>query len=83
MNQSGIGFEDAVTYRKKQGFNSVSMIACFPNWEADENANTMPTQMGYFYGRLGEIRLFRKRRQLTSKDMRTKAEQTFRDVSTA
>jgi len=22
-------------YRKKQGFNSVSMISCFPNWESD------------------------------------------------
>jgi len=31
----GIGFEDAVMYRKKQGFNSVSMISCFPNWESD------------------------------------------------
>ena len=31
----GMGFEDAVMYRKKQGFNSVSMISCFPNWEAD------------------------------------------------
>ena len=33
----GIGFEDAVAYRKSQGFNSVSMIACFPNWESDCN----------------------------------------------
>ncbi|OGU47745.1 MAG: hypothetical protein A2000_15980 [Ignavibacteria bacterium GWB2_36_8] len=31
----GIGFEDAVMFRKKQGFNSVSMISCFPNWESD------------------------------------------------
>lgn len=36
----GIGFEDAVMYRKKQGFNSVSMIAAFPNWEADCNPST-------------------------------------------
>lgn len=36
----GIGFEDAVIYRKTQGFNSVSMISCFPNWEADENPST-------------------------------------------
>lgn len=31
----GMGFEDAVMFRKKQGFNSVSMISCFPNWESD------------------------------------------------
>ncbi|MFZ1291377.1 MAG: DUF5060 domain-containing protein [Melioribacteraceae bacterium] len=31
----GIGFEDAVMFRKKQGFNSVSMISCFPNWDSD------------------------------------------------
>ena len=36
----GIGFEDAVNFRKNQGFNSVSMIACFPNWEADLNPST-------------------------------------------
>ena len=31
----GMGFEDAVMYRKQQGFNSVSMISCFPNWDSD------------------------------------------------
>lgn len=36
----GIGFEDAIHYRKAQGFNSVSMIAAFPNWEADLNPST-------------------------------------------
>jgi hypothetical protein len=36
----GIGFEDAVMYRKKQGFNSVSMISCFPNWDSDINPST-------------------------------------------
>jgi hypothetical protein len=36
----GMGFEDAVMYRKKQGFNSVSMISCFPNWEADTHPGT-------------------------------------------
>lgn len=36
----GIGFEDAVIYRKKQGFNSVSMIASFPNWESDYHPST-------------------------------------------
>jgi hypothetical protein len=44
----GIGFEDAVAYRKSQGFNSVSMIACFPNWEADSNAATYADSTGLF-----------------------------------
>ena len=44
----GMGFEDAVNYRKKQGFNSVSMIACFPNWEADCNPATYADSNGIY-----------------------------------
>jgi hypothetical protein len=44
----GIGFEDAVIFRKGQGFNSVSMIASFPNWEADGNANTYADANGIY-----------------------------------
>jgi hypothetical protein len=44
----GIGFEDAVAYRKKQGFNSVSMIAGFPNWEADYNPSTYADSNGVY-----------------------------------
>jgi hypothetical protein len=67
----GIGFEDAVTYRKKQGFNSVSMIACFPNWEADENANTYADSNGIFVRNAWEkFGYFVKDGQMTSKDMR-------------
>ncbi|MDT0651507.1 DUF5060 domain-containing protein [Autumnicola edwardsiae] len=44
----GIGFEDAVNYRKNQGFNSVSMIAAFPNWEADRNPSTYADENGIF-----------------------------------
>jgi len=44
----GIGFEDAVNYRKNQGFNSVSMIAAFPNWEADLNPSTYADENGVF-----------------------------------
>ncbi|MBN2349485.1 MAG: DUF4038 domain-containing protein [Bacteroidales bacterium] len=44
----GIGFEDAVNYRKNQGFNSVSMISCFPNWESDLNAATYADSTGLF-----------------------------------
>lgn len=44
----GIGFEDAVIYRKKQGFNSVSMISCFPNWESDMNPSTYTNSDGIY-----------------------------------
>lgn len=44
----GIGFEDAVQYRKRQGFNSVSMIAAFPNWEADLNPSTFADENGIY-----------------------------------
>ena len=53
----GIGFEDAIRYRKNQGFNSVSMIAAFPNWEADVNPSTYADENGIYSQRLGEIRL--------------------------
>lgn len=45
---AGIGFEDAVVYRRKQGFNSVSMIAAFPNWEADIHPSTYADDNGIF-----------------------------------
>lgn len=67
----GIGFEDAVLYRKRQGFNSVSMIACFPNWEADENANTYADENGIYLRNAWEKSgYFSVDGQLTSKDMR-------------
>lgn len=44
----GIGFEDAVMYRKKQGFNSVSMIAAFPNWESDIHPSTYADSNGIY-----------------------------------
>lgn len=44
----GIGFEDAIQYRKNQGFNSVSMISSFPNWEADLNPSTYADENGIF-----------------------------------
>ncbi len=36
----GIGFEEAIAYRKSQGFNSISFIAAFPNWAADAHGAT-------------------------------------------
>lgn len=44
----GVGFEDAINYRKNQGFNSVSMIAAFPNWEADMNPSTYADKNGVY-----------------------------------
>lgn len=44
----GIGFEDAINFRKNQGFNSVSMIAAFPNWEADKNPSTYADASGVY-----------------------------------
>lgn len=32
----GLSFENVVEYRKKQGYNSLAMIACYPNWAVDE-----------------------------------------------
>ena len=44
----GIGFEDAVMYRKGMGFNSVSMISCFPNWDSDTHPSTYADSNGIF-----------------------------------
>ena len=67
----GIGFEDAVTYRKNQGFNSVSMISCFHNWEADGNANTYADENGIFVRNAWEKFDYPVgKNQVTAKDMR-------------
>lgn len=44
----GISFEEAVAYRKGQGYNSVSFIAAFPNWDADQYGATYANQDGIF-----------------------------------
>ncbi len=35
----GIGFEELVSVLKRRGYNSMNMIACYPNWALDEHAN--------------------------------------------
>jgi hypothetical protein len=45
---SGISFEEAVAWRKKQGFNSISFIAAFPNWDADEHGATFANRDGVY-----------------------------------
>jgi hypothetical protein len=44
----GISFEEAVAYRKRQGYNSVSLIAAFPNWSADQYGATYANRDGVF-----------------------------------
>lgn len=44
----GISFEEAVAYRKRQGFNSVSFVAAFPNWAADHRGATYANKDGVF-----------------------------------
>ena len=67
----GMGFEDAVNYRKNQGFNSVSMIACFPNWESDYNASTYADSNGIYLRNAWEkFGYYTKDGKLTAKDMR-------------
>ena len=67
----GIGFEDAVSYRKRQGFNSVSMIACFPNWESDCKPSTYADKNGIYLRNAWEkFGYYTEEGKLTSKDMR-------------
>jgi hypothetical protein len=44
----GISFEEAVSWRKRQGFNSISFIAAFPNWAADQHGATYGNRDGVF-----------------------------------
>lgn len=44
----GISFEEAVAWRKRQGYNSVSFISAFPNWAADEHGATYANKDGVY-----------------------------------
>ena len=44
----GISFEEAVAFRKRQGYNSVSFIAAFPSWNADQYGATYANEDGVF-----------------------------------
>jgi hypothetical protein len=44
----GISFEEAVAWRKRQGFNSISFISAFPNWAADEHGATYANRDGIY-----------------------------------
>ena len=45
----GVTFQQAVAYRKRQGFNSVSMIAAFPTWASDQYPATYADSNGVFF----------------------------------
>jgi hypothetical protein len=47
--EPGVRFQDAVALRKRQGFNSVSMIAAFPTWASDQYPSTYADRKGVFY----------------------------------
>ncbi len=67
----GIGFEDAVAYRKRQGYNSVSMIACFPNWESDCYPSTYADSNGIYLRNAWEkFGYYTQEGKLTAKNMR-------------
>ncbi len=67
----GIGFEDAVAYRKRQGYNSVSMIASFPNWESDCNPSTYADKNGIYLRNAWEkFDYYVDEGNLTAKNMR-------------
>ncbi|HDS08535.1 MAG TPA: DUF4038 domain-containing protein [Bacteroides sp.] len=67
----GIGFEDAVAFRKRQGFNSISMIAAFPNWECDKHQATYADSAGIYLRNAWEKFGYQvEGGELTSKDMR-------------
>ncbi len=44
----GISFEEAIAWRKRQGFNSISFIAAFPNWAADHRGATFANKDGVY-----------------------------------
>jgi hypothetical protein len=44
----GISFEEAVAYRRRQGFNSISLISAFPNWDADSHGATFANADGVY-----------------------------------
>jgi hypothetical protein len=48
MPGPGIGFEEAVAYRKRQGFNSISFVSAFPNWAADHRGATYANADGVY-----------------------------------
>lgn len=64
----GISLENLVHYRKKHGYNSVAMIACFPNWAADKYTQAYRDGNG-----IGIRQAWEKFGHSTAKDMHDEA----------
>lgn len=60
----GIGFEQALHFRKQQGYNTVAIIAAFPNWKVDR----FPTEYMNPDG-IGVRQAWEKNGRDTAKDM--------------
>ncbi len=60
----GISFEEAVHFRKRQGYNTIAMIAAFPNWKVD---NYPPRYIDD--NRIGVRQAWKKNGTNTAKDM--------------
>ena len=64
----GIGFEEAVQYRKGQGYNTIAMIASYPNWKVDQYPSEYTNSDG-----IGVRQAWEKFGQNTAKDMHDEA----------
>lgn len=64
----GISFENALEFRKQQGYNTIAMIAAFPNWKVDEH----PPQY-YDKDSVGLRQAWEKNGMNTAKDMHDEA----------
>lgn len=70
----GVTFEQAVQYRRRQGFNSISLISCFPNWRADGHPPTVRDTRPYSeHGGTPIRHAWQKNGTETAKDMHDEA----------
>jgi hypothetical protein len=64
----GISFEEAVSFRKRQGFNTIAMIAAYPNWQVDAFPHEYTNADS-----VGVRQAWEKNGMATSKDMHDEA----------
>jgi hypothetical protein len=62
--QKGFSFENAVAFRKRQGYNLIALIAAFPSWDADDWPETYVDERG-----VGIRQAWEKSGRRTAKDM--------------
>ena len=66
--KEGISFEEAISFRKKQGYNTIAMIAAYPNWKADKFPNEYKNE-----DNIGARQAWEKWGTKTAKDMHDEA----------